>query len=150
MGKKMTRAGMELRRAIRADLDADPAVDHLAIRRKYSVGEGIVESVMSKTLAEWEVAIAATPDETTSREEDASARTGRGSDDQPASTIGDGGGGGIPASLPMPGIEQGFVKFTRKPAKMGQDFIFWVPRVYVKNGLVDPKVEYDVFLRKKS
>jgi hypothetical protein len=52
------------------------------------------------------------------------------------------------APVEMPGIEQGVVKFTRKPAKMGDDFIFWIPRVYVKNGLVDPAVEYEVYFRK--
>ncbi len=50
----------------------------------------------------------------------------------------------------MPGIEQGIVKFTRKPAKMGEDFIFWIPRVYVRNGLVDPNSEYEIFLAKKK
>jgi hypothetical protein len=49
----------------------------------------------------------------------------------------------------MPGLEQGIVKFTRKPAKMGEDFIFWVPRVYIKNGIVDPRIEYEVYLRKR-
>ncbi|MEX2680394.1 MAG: hypothetical protein Q6373_002245 [Candidatus Sigynarchaeota archaeon] len=46
-------------------------------------------------------------------------------------------------------IEKGVVKFMRKPAKMGDDYIFWIPRVYIKNGLVDPSVEYDVYLRKR-
>jgi len=47
-------------------------------------------------------------------------------------------------------LEKGVVKFMRKPAKMGEDYIFWIPRVYIKNGLVDPGVEYDVYLRKRS
>jgi len=42
------------------------------------------------------------------------------------------------------------VKFARKPAKMGEDYIFWIPRVYVKNGLVDTSCEYDVFLKKRE
>ncbi|MBN2150568.1 MAG: hypothetical protein JW839_03880 [Candidatus Lokiarchaeota archaeon] len=46
------------------------------------------------------------------------------------------------------GIEQGFVMFRRKPAKMGDDHIFWIPRVYIKNGLVDPACEYEVYLKK--
>jgi hypothetical protein len=50
----------------------------------------------------------------------------------------------------MPGLEQGIVKFTRKPAKMGADRIIWIPRVYLKNGLVDPTCEYEVYLRKKQ
>ena len=37
MGKKMTRAGMLLRRNIRAELDANPGIDRLAIRSKYKV-----------------------------------------------------------------------------------------------------------------
>jgi hypothetical protein len=48
----------------------------------------------------------------------------------------------------MPGFEQGIIKFTRKPAKMGADYIFWIPRVYMKNGLVDHGVEYEIFLKK--
>ncbi len=39
MGKKMTKAGAELRRAIRADIDAEPNIDHLKIRNKHGVGE---------------------------------------------------------------------------------------------------------------
>lgn len=50
----------------------------------------------------------------------------------------------------MPGIEQGIVMFTRKPVKMGNDHIFMIPRVYLKNGLVDPSCEYEVYLRKKQ
>jgi hypothetical protein len=46
-------------------------------------------------------------------------------------------------------IEKGVVKFMRKPAKMGEDYIFWIPRVYIKNGLVDPGVEYEVYLKKR-
>ena len=42
------------------------------------------------------------------------------------------------------------IKFARKPAKMGGDYIFWIPRVYVKNGLVDPAIEYDVILVKRT
>jgi hypothetical protein len=45
-------------------------------------------------------------------------------------------------------LEKGVIKFTRKPAKMGEDYIFWIPRVYVKNGLVDPTVEYEIYLKK--
>jgi len=32
--------------------------------------------------------------------------------------------------------------------QMGEDFIFWIPRVYVKNDVIDPKSEYEVYLRK--
>jgi hypothetical protein len=53
-----------------------------------------------------------------------------------------------PQEPQMPGLSQGVVKFTRKPAKMGEDYIFWCPRVYVKNGLIVPGVEYEVFLKK--
>jgi hypothetical protein len=44
-------------------------------------------------------------------------------------------------------LEKGFVMFKRKPAKMGEDHIFWIPRVYVRNGLVDPHVEYEIYLK---
>jgi len=55
-----------------------------------------------------------------------------------------------PSEFKVPGLEQGFVKFKRKPAKMGDDYIFWIPRVYIKNGLVDPNAEYEIYLRKES
>jgi hypothetical protein len=60
MGKKMTKAGMVTRRAIRADIDATPAIDHLKIRSKYRISEPIITSAMVKTLAEWDDLIAAT------------------------------------------------------------------------------------------
>jgi hypothetical protein len=137
MGKKMTKAGAELRRAIRADVDANPGIDHKVLRSKYTVGEAIIESALTRNLAEWDVFIAATPADPirTARVANTSAEV--------AKTATDGG-------ATMPGLEQGIVKFTRKPAKMGEDYIFWIPRVYVKNGLVDPSVEYEVYLKKKA
>ncbi len=144
MGKKMTRAGMVLRRNIRADVDAEPAIDHLKIRSKYKVGEPIVESAIVMTLSEWDALIDATPDNPpVSKEERPKAVirllvTNAGSIYTPTVT-----------RDILPGIEQGVIKFTRKPAKMGTDYIFWVPRVYVKNGLVDPTIEYEVYLKKR-
>nr|MDO8084468.1 hypothetical protein [Candidatus Sigynarchaeum springense] len=63
MGKKMTKDGMDLRRAIRADVDANPAADHLEFRKKYKVSEGIVAAALTKTVAEWDALIAATPED---------------------------------------------------------------------------------------
>nr|MDO8088843.1 hypothetical protein [Candidatus Sigynarchaeum springense] len=63
MGKKMTKDGMDLRRAIRADVDANPAADHLEFRRKYKVSEGIVAAALTRTVAEWDALIAATPED---------------------------------------------------------------------------------------
>ncbi len=45
-------------------------------------------------------------------------------------------------------IEKGVVMFLRKPAKMGEDRVIWIPRIYVRNGLVDPSSVYDIFLRR--
>ncbi len=39
------------------------------------------------------------------------------------------------------------IKFTRKPAKMGEDHIFWIPRVYIKEGLVDPSKTFLVYMK---
>ncbi len=142
MGKKMTKAGMVLRRAVRADADANPGIDHLKLRSKHGVAEGIVASALVKTVAEWDALIAATPDDIP-----AAPRTGPARDDiaPPAAKAAE-----ATAAVAMPGLEQGIVKFTRKPAKMGEDYIFWVPRVYLKNGIVDPHVEYEVYLKKKA
>ena len=46
------------------------------------------------------------------------------------------------------GFETAVVKFRRKPAKMGADYIFWIPRTYIRNGLVDPAVEYEIYLKR--
>ncbi len=45
-------------------------------------------------------------------------------------------------------LADGAVMFKRKPAKMGDDYILWIPRVYVRNRLVDPSCEYELYLRK--
>nr|MDO8114056.1 hypothetical protein [Candidatus Sigynarchaeota archaeon] len=45
-------------------------------------------------------------------------------------------------------LAKGVIKFTRKPAKMGVDYIFMIPRAYVKNELVDVHAEYEVYLKK--
>ncbi len=141
MGKKMTKAGMVLRRAVRADFDANPKIDHLVLRRNHGVPQGIVESALTKTLSEWDALIASTPDDIP-----AAPRAEPAHDSAPPAAK----AAEATAAVAMPGLEQGIVKFTRKPAKMGEDYIFWVPRVYLKNGIVDPKVEYEVFLKKKD
>jgi hypothetical protein len=144
MGKKMTKAGMELRRAVRADYDASPNIDHLVLRRNHGVAEGIVESAMTKTVAEWDALVAATPDDEVIVKKVKAIPV---RDTEPSDVPAD--NGIAPAPPVMPGLAQGVVKFARKPAKMGQDYIFWIPRVYIKNGLVDPHVEYEVHLKKK-
>jgi hypothetical protein len=137
MGKKMTKAGMVTRRAICADITANPDIEHVIIRSKYKVSDPIITSAMGKTLAEWDGLIATTPDDVP-----APPRTTPAAPAAPGTVEADG-----PV---MPGIEQGIVKFTRKPAKMGEDYILWIPRVYVKNGLVDHDVTYEIFLKKKA
>ncbi len=137
----MTKAGMVLRRAVRADFDANPKIDHLVLRRNHGVSEGIVESALTKTLAEWDALIAATPDDVPAA---LNAKPAPVNITPPAAKAGE-----TTTAVVMPGLEQGIVKFTRKPAKMGEDYIFWVPRVYLKNGIVDPHVEYEVYLKKK-
>jgi hypothetical protein len=52
MGKKISRAGMEMRIAIKADLEANPNVDHFTLRSKHKAAEPIIESAMTKTGAE--------------------------------------------------------------------------------------------------
>jgi hypothetical protein len=137
MGKKMTKAGMVTRRAIHADIDTNPAIDHVKLRSKYRIQDQVITSAMTKTVAEWDTLIAATPDDQPS-----TPRVFNPPETRP--------GSGEDVGIAMPGIEQGVVKFTRKPAKMGEDYILWIPRVYIKNGLVDHGVEYEIFLKKKT
>jgi hypothetical protein len=143
MGKKMTKAGMQVRRDVRAAADASPGIEHLALRRQFQVQQGIVESALTKTVAEWDAIIAETPDDPPAikKERKVAASEAVTPAEAAAATA---------FTVAMPGLEQGIVKFTRKPAKMGQDYIFWVPRVYIKNGIVDPRIEYEVYLKKKA
>jgi hypothetical protein len=39
------------------------------------------------------------------------------------------------------------VKFKRKPAKTGPEYVFVIPRSFIKNGLIDPKKTYEVHLK---
>ena len=138
----MTLEGMKQRRAIRADVDAAPAADHLQFRSKYRVGEGIIASALTRTVAEWDALIVATPADVVEKprqpekEQQQALAPAIEKTEQKTGFI-------------TLGLEQGFVKFIRKPAKMGMDYIFWIPRVYVKNGLVDPSCEYEVYLKKR-
>jgi len=133
MPRPFTREGLETRIAIRKAYEANPAMSHADLRRQFNVVQQMIDSAMGKTAVEWQVLLDATPAKDTRLE-----ITPRIKIDV------------VEAGTPsMPGLEQGIVKFTRKPAKMGGDFIFWIPRVYIKNGLVDPNVEYEVYIRKK-
>jgi hypothetical protein len=41
----------------------------------------------------------------------------------------------------------GLIKFRKKPAKQGGDHCFWIPRSFVKNGLIDISKTYEVYLK---
>ncbi len=43
---------------------------------------------------------------------------------------------------------KGTVRFRRKPAKTGTNYLISIPRALVRSGAVDPDVEYEVYLRK--
>jgi len=143
MPRPFTREGIETRLAIRKAFEANPALSHPDLRRQFNVLQTMVDSALGRTAAEWQALLDATPASNPRIEKDARAEpTGA----EPARhaaapTI---------AAITMPGLEQGIVKFTRKPAKMGEDFIFWIPRVYIRNGLVDPNVEYEVYIKKRK
>nr|MDO8113233.1 hypothetical protein [Candidatus Sigynarchaeota archaeon] len=147
-GRPISRDGIELRKAIRTDADANPATTHQDLRRKFGVPQPVIESAMTRTVAEWDACIVEAPKP---------VRAGTPNEPGPAKPA--------PAKLlvvakpaqppvipapavKMPGLEQGYVKFTRTPGKMGEDYIFWIPRVYVRNGLVDTSAEYEVYLVK--
>jgi len=167
-GRPISREGIELRKAIRADVDANPATTHQDLQREFGVAQLVVESAMTRTVAEWDACAEKAiepPRETQARSARlaGSARAGSATPRMsakrnalavkttepvrgkpaPARPL-----GGSAPEVKMPSLEQGFVKFIRKPAKMGDDYIFWIPRVYIKNGLVDPEAEYEIFLRK--
>lgn len=41
----------------------------------------------------------------------------------------------------------GLVKFRRKPAKTGPEYIFVIPRNFIKNGLIAPEKKYEIYLK---
>src|SRR5271157_659882 len=138
MPRPFTRDGLETRLAIRSAIDANPAMPHADLRSQFNVAQAMVDSALGKTATEWQLLLDAAP----ASEPKPRQATAEGANQAPTPNPGQSG----PV---MPGFEQGIVKFIRKPAKMGEDFIFWIPRVYIRNGLVDPSVEYEVYLKKK-
>ncbi|MBD3211645.1 MAG: hypothetical protein GF311_03480 [Candidatus Lokiarchaeota archaeon] len=38
------------------------------------------------------------------------------------------------------------ITFKRKPAKMGDRYIFSIPSIYIENGLIDPDRTYQIYL----
>ena len=44
-------------------------------------------------------------------------------------------------------LEKG-IKFKRKPAKMGERYVFTIPQSYIENGLIDPNETYMIYLAK--
>lgn len=42
-------------------------------------------------------------------------------------------------------LEKG-ITFKRKPAKMGDRYIFSIPSLYIENGLIDPDQTYIIYL----
>lgn len=42
---------------------------------------------------------------------------------------------------------QGVVKFKKKPAKSGPEYAFFIPRTFVKNGLIDVSKTYEIYLK---
>ncbi len=46
------------------------------------------------------------------------------------------------------GLDKGTVRFRRKPAKTGDNYIIWIPRAIVRSGAIDPDAEYEIYLRK--
>ncbi len=142
-GRPISKEGIELRRAIRAEIAANPAATHQDLRRKFNVAQTVIDSALTRTVAEWDEFIkdATGPErigKISDRPQVKSESVRATETDQRVKSLG----------IKLPGIEQGIVKFTRKPAKMGDDYIFWIPRVYIRNGLVDTNCEYEIYLRK--
>lgn len=42
------------------------------------------------------------------------------------------------------------IKFRRKPAKMGDRYVFTIPQNYIENGLIDTDQEYIIFLAQET
>ncbi len=42
------------------------------------------------------------------------------------------------------------VRFIRKPAKMGERYVFNIPKNFIENGLIDPGTSYIIYLAKSE
>ncbi len=42
------------------------------------------------------------------------------------------------------------IRFVRKPAKMGDRYVFNIPKTYIDNGFIDPDETYVIYLAKKK
>ena len=42
------------------------------------------------------------------------------------------------------------IKFKRKPAKMGDRYVFSIPQNYIENGLINPNETYIIYLGKSK
>ena len=129
-GRPIPPEGIEVRRAIRAEADANSAITPQDLRKWFGVQQRVVDSALTRTVAEWESSLGASSSQP--RAAPAAPTPSR----PPVPTK-------ARETLPFPvpgsqaiklGLEQGFVKFTRKPARMGIHYIFMIPRAYVKNG----------------
>jgi len=50
----------------------------------------------------------------------------------------------------LPDLIKTTIKFTKKPAKHGDYYIFHIPNAFIKEGLIDPEKEYTVYLEEKD
>jgi len=41
----------------------------------------------------------------------------------------------------------GLITFKKKPAKQGKDYMFWIPRTFITNGLIKPGTIYEIYLK---
>lgn len=37
------------------------------------------------------------------------------------------------------------IKFTKKPAKQGEDYVVIIPRLYIRNDLINPQKTYNIY-----
>lgn len=43
------------------------------------------------------------------------------------------------------------IRFKKKPIKTSRDsYVFWIPKQYVSNGLIDPEKEYWVYIEETN
>jgi hypothetical protein len=126
MPRSVSKKTAELRLAIRHHADAHPDASNSELSAKFSVGPYDIAKALERTADQWQAIVDGTTPIPAARPR--------------------------ASSPPSPSLDSGFetavVKFRRKPAKMGADFIFWIPRTYIRNGLVDPNVEYEVYLKR--
>src|SRR5271157_3752870 len=123
MPRPFTREGIETRLAIRKAFEANPALSRPDLCRQFNVLQTMVDSALGKTATEWQALLDATPAGNPRIEKDARAEPTRG--------------------------DPHHYRYNHAWPRAMHCQVHPQARQDGRSGLVDPNVEYEIYLKKK-